>query len=249
MNSPQITQDEFETIERYLKNEMTAAEQEQFQQQLIEDPSLQQKVNEVRMLIDGMEAATLKEQLNEYHKEVGSTHSKVVQEPKLITKPKSNRALWYSMAAVLIALFGIFWFFNRTSPNEKLFAKHYTPDPGLPTTMSTTSNYFFFEGMVDYKQGNFKEALQKWEPLLASTPENDTLHYFLGMAHLANEEAKQALPYLEKVSTMKQSSFISEANWYLGLSYLRLNQPKAAEKVLKRSDVKESQLILKELNP
>ncbi|MDC7994209.1 tetratricopeptide repeat protein [Altibacter sp. HG106] len=244
MNSPEITEQEFETIERYLKNNMSAEEQERFQQQLIEEPTLQQKVNEVRMLIDGVEAASLKEKLNTYHEEVSATHSKVIDPPKLISTPEKNYTRWYAAAGILVALIGIFWFLNRTSPTEQLFAQHFEPDPGLPTTMSTSGNYAFFEGMVDYKQGKYDEALSKWEPLLEASPENDTLQYFLGMAHLAKDESKEALPYLEKVAAMTSSSFLSEANWYLGLSYLDLNQPKKATRVLKRSDVPASQEIV-----
>ncbi|PVW17356.1 tetratricopeptide repeat protein [Marixanthomonas spongiae] len=242
-----ITQAEFEKIERYITNKMSAEEQKQFVDSLSNDPSLQQKVNEVRTLIDGVEASALKDKLDDFHKELPQTHSKVVNKGELIQKPKRSKMPLYAIAAVLVVIFGILWFYNSSDPNEKLFAQHFTPDPGLPTTMSTTNNYTFFDGMVDYKQQNYKTAIEKWKPLLSEKPENDTLNYFLGVAYLAEKNEKEAIEYLREVSKIQSSMFLQESYYYLGLAFLKNGEIEKAKTNFEKSNTKESQTLLKEL--
>ncbi|RFN58855.1 tetratricopeptide repeat protein [Marixanthomonas ophiurae] len=249
MNEKQsITEKEFETIERYLTNEMSAEEQKAFVDTLSSDPFLQQKVNEVRALIDGIEASALKNKLDDFHKELLQTHSKVVNKSKLIQKPKRSKIPLYAIAAVLVVVFGILWFFNSADSNQRLFAEHFTPDPGLPTTMSTTNNYIFFDGMVDYKQENYKAAIEKWTPLLSEKSENDTLNYFLGVAYLAEKNEGEAIDYLGEVSKTKSSMFLQESYYYLGLAFLKNGELEKAKTSFKKSNSDESQTILKKLN-
>ena len=243
-----ITQEEFETIERYLTNEMTAEEQKAFVQKISGDPSLQQKVNEVRTLIDGIEASALKNTLDDFHKKLPQTHSKVVNKPKLITKSRKSKLPRYAIAAVLVIVFGISWFFNATDSNEKLFAEYFTPDPGLPTTMSTTTNYTFFDGMVDYKQKKYQAAIDKWKPLLAEKPKNDTLQYFMGVAHLANGDENTAIPFLKKIQKQQESIFYKDSFYYLGMAQLKKGNIEEAKENLQQSEQNNTQEILSELS-
>ncbi len=174
-----ITQHELETIERYLDNEMSASEQEDFIRSISEEPRFQQKINEVRALRDGIETASLKETLDDFHKEIPLAHSKVVHKPNIIERPRRNRTVYLAVAAVAIVLIGLWQFLASGDGTEALYAEHFTPDPGLPTTMSTSDEYSFYDGMVDYKMGDYATAITKWELLLPNKPTNDTLHYFL----------------------------------------------------------------------
>src|SRR5690606_23244373 len=110
------------------------------------------------------------------------------------------------------------------TPNQKLYAEFFVPDPGLPTTMSSTNNYTFFDAMVNYKQGDYKTAIKKWETLEAANTENDTLIYFLGVAHLAKGNTEDAISYLEKSKDFKDSVFKNDAYYYLGMAHLKNNQ-------------------------
>ena len=121
-------------------------------------------------------------------------------------------------------------FFNRLSPNEKLYNEFFTPDPGLPTVMGENGDYSFYEAMVDYKHGDYNEAIKKWERQLFQKPKNDTLNYFLGSAHLANGNSKKAIDYLEDVADDKKSIFYNDANTYMGLALLKTGQIPEAKK-------------------
>jgi thioredoxin-like negative regulator of GroEL len=100
----------------------------------------------------------------------------------------------------------------------QLFSEAFFPDPGLPTRMSETQNYNFYDAMVDYKMEKYEVALQKWENVKEGIGA-DTLQFYQGMALLnlgKNEEAKS------KLSEVPQSSdFKNLADWYLVSLYIK----------------------------
>ncbi|MDT0556318.1 tetratricopeptide repeat protein [Patiriisocius hiemis] len=237
-NKSNIPEKTFETIERYLLKKMTTEESVAFKSSLETDTALQQQVEEVKSIIHGIEEASLKEKMEVFHSEM---------ETNTPLQKKKSSYYFYAIAAVFLGAIGLFFFFNQESTNEKLFAEHFTPDPGLPTTMSTTSNYLFFEGMVDYKMANYQNALTKWNQLHALKPENDTLNYFIGVAQLASDNEKDAITFLQKTITKKESLFISDAYLYLGLAHLKAGERDTAKEFLKLSSSEKSLQILKEI--
>ncbi|MEM9681259.1 MAG: hypothetical protein AAF901_13130, partial [Bacteroidota bacterium] len=119
-----------------------------------------------------------------------------------------------------------------------------------PTVMSNGNHsYEFYDAMVNYKQGKYKLAIEKWEEQLNLKPQNDTLNYFIGMAYMAERKEALSIPFLSKVSKRSESTFKDETNYYLGLVYLKEGDIELAKKYLELSSTKNSRLILSELNP
>lgn len=201
------------------------------------------QVEDIKTLLLGIETQSLKEQLNEFHKEVQDTEVQKNESPKV--RFLNFRKI--AAAAVLVIAIGSFWFFNQNT-NEKLFTKYFTPDPGLPTTMSRTSNYEFYDAMVNYKQGDYKTAINKWETLLKNKPQNDTLNYFLGVAHLSNKDENSAIKYLDIVTKNSNTNFKNDAYYYLGLAYLKADNVELAKNNLNFSTIDNSKKILSNLN-
>lgn len=230
-----ISQELLETIERYINGSMEQQELNDFNQLLELDDAFKAKVEDIKTMLLGIESQSLKEQLDDYHKEI----------PKTITQtPNDNKVKLLNfnkiaVAAAIIIAVGSIWFFS-TPRNEKLYAKYFKPDPGLPTTMSSTDNFDFYDAMVNYKHGDYKMAINKWQILLEKEPENDTLNYFLGVAHLADKDVIDAIPYLERTVKSKDSfALINDAHYYLGLAYLKKGNIGLAKKYfsLSKTDV------------
>lgn len=239
-----ISQELLETIERYLKNAMDVAERISFEQQLKEDAVLQQQVTDTKLILTGIKKAVLKKKLHTLHEELVKDEVIVNKKPKVF---KLNfRTL--SIAASVLILVGGFWFFNQQPSNKKLFDTYFEPDRGLATVMSKGNNHAFDDAMVDYKNEKYDLAIKKWEVLLKSKPENDTLNYFLGVAHLANDSENKAIKFLENTITLQKNEFTKEAYYYLGLAYLKADNTKAAIKNLKNNDSPKSDRIISELH-
>lgn len=238
-----ISQDILEAIERYLKNTMDANELASFMKEMEQNPVLHQQVEETKILISGVKKAAKKNKLDEFHKDL-TKHNMFNEQDESIFK-LNFRTL--SIAASILILVGGFWFFNRTPQNEKLFNQYFEPDRGLATTMSTTDNYNFEDAMLDYKNSKYDLAIKKWEVLLKNKQENDTLNYFLGSAQLANKNEIKAILYYTKVIENRESIFLNEAYYYLGLANLKANNINEAILNFKQNNSPKSEKIISEL--
>ncbi len=241
-NLQHISQEEFEMIERYLNSELSEIELADFEVKLKHDSTFNAKVEDIKTILLGIETRALKDELNTFHDSINN------EEPhKETVKVRTIHWKRIAAAAIVVIAAGSFWWLN-TNTHERLYTKYFSPDPGLPTTMSSNNNYAFYNGMVSYKQGNYKSALDKWQPLLDRKPENDTLNYFIGIAHMANNNEAQAISYLQNVSKLPNSRFHNDAYYYLALAYLKANDIENAVKALKASNSENSKDLLKKIN-
>ncbi len=246
--SKHISRQELDTIERYLRNEMSDADRAKFEQRMANDPELRQAVTDYGMLIEGVKTAALKSRLDAYHTDIEGTISHSPADSHAIPQ-KSRPLVKYLIAAsvLLVAGWGTWLIALQESPQEELFAAYFEPDPGLITPMSSTDRYQFYTGMIDYKRENYEEAISKWQPLLEDNLQSDTLNYFMGVAHLAQGEHNEALPYLQSSTQIDTSVFIDKAYFYLGLAYLKNDDREAAIQALKNSRYNRAAELLAEI--
>ncbi|WP_431133302.1 tetratricopeptide repeat protein [Psychroserpens mesophilus] len=237
-----ISQEQLEAIERYINGTMSQEELKAFKTQLENDSEFKTQVEDIRILLSGIEEQSLKAQLDEFHNDI-------IKQPSQEDSPKVRYLQFRKLvaaAAIIIAL-GSFWFYNQNS-TDRLYSKYFVPDPGLPTTMSHSSNFEFYDAMVNYKQGDYKIAIEKWEVLKEKTPSNDTLNYFLGVAYLANKSETNAIPFLEKSIQDKDFPLANDAYYYLGLAYLKEGNIKKAKENFQKSNIENSNILLSKLN-
>ena len=150
-----ISQEFLERIERYYNDTMPQEERTEFENKLTSDEAFKTQVEDIKTLLLGIETQALKEQLDTFHKDI----------PEKTLKDKSSKIKLfqfakYAVAAILVLAIGSYWYFGQPT-NEKLYTKYFTPDPGLPTTMSATNNFEFYDAMVNYKHGEYKIAISK----------------------------------------------------------------------------------------
>lgn len=239
-----ISQQEFERIESYILGLMTDAEKQSFESEMNIDQNLRSRYEDIKVLLQEVELASLKDSMEEFHSDLKSSTP--------VLPINSNRQfVWkpLAIAASLLFLLAIsLWvFLGNSTENEKLYTAYYQPDPGMVTAMGLPSNYEFDRGMVDYKTGDYRAAITRWEMLLKENPENDTLNYFLGSAFLALGDAVQAQPFLEKTIQDQSEIFQKEASWYLGLCLIKSGKTEEAIKFLQKSGREEAAEIIGKL--
>ena len=239
-----ISQEQQELFEKYLMGEMPVEEQLLFKARLADDENLQKAFEEFKALFDIVEEAGLRERMQDFHKTF-APNDKEDNGSKWLFPITFNYRIAASIA-ILLAVGGI-WYFGGQDTNEKLFETYFSPDPGLPTVMGNSENYAFYEAMVDYKQGNYEAAIGKWEELLIAQPENDSLNYFLGVAHLANKNGEKALVFLQKINNNTESEFSDDAILYLGMANLYLGNIEEAKAYLSINNTPLSRDIISEL--
>ena len=214
----------------------------EFEKKLNQDPDFKSEVKVIRSLLFGIETQALKEKMDEFHKDLPI---------QMNTEPSVSKVKFWDFrkiaaAAIIIIGSASFWFFNNSS-EEQLYDTYFKPDPGLPTTMSSSDDFVFYDAMVNYKQGDYKTAISKWEKLVQKRPENDTLTYFLGVANLANKNTSEAIGYLNTTVEKPNSVFIQDAYYYLGMAYLKNKDFENAKKYLNLSSMDNAKIVLSKI--
>lgn len=233
------SQEAQELIDAYLMEKLDEVTLADFETQMRLFPNFRAKVDEQRILFKSAEEHNLKNSLDEYHKEIQNVPEK-----------RGINMGWLALAASFLVLLSVStWAILRSgNSSEKVFAANFKPDPGFPTTMGTSSEYDFYYGMVNYKRKEYAEAISRWEPIYGANPENDTLVYFLGVANLANGNARQAKKYLQMAKKKTESTFYEDAKYYLALSLLKENKIEEAIQTLENSSSSVNISLLQQLN-
>ena len=231
---------EYELIEAKLDGKLTVEQLQAYHDLESKDPDWKEKEEEVKTLRKDLESYLLKTELDKIHHEAF---------PQTPSKSRSlSPWIWAVAASVALILVGWLGFQNIfNTANNKLFTAYYQTDPGLITAMSGTDSYEFDRGMVDFKEGKYQEALALWEPILTQKPEADTLLYFVAMANMELEHFERSQSLLEKLLNGNPSEFTEDAQWYLGLIYLRKGETEKAKSIFLESDRPEAKAILEEL--
>jgi hypothetical protein len=183
-------------IDEYLMDRMSAEVRTQFETALVADPALANTVEELRQI----------------------KHAIGYQ---LYRRRRKTMYLLAAIAACVLVCVGVFFMNSAEKPRgTKLYTEYYSQDPGLPTLMdSGTEEYVFYQGMVDYKSGNYRAALERWHSVDGSNQYADTLTFYMAMAHLGLNDLAQAFDHLAQVN--ESGPFGQKRNWYSALIALK----------------------------
>ncbi len=222
-----MTKDRFELIENYLLGKMSDEERQAFELQMQKDDGLRREQQIIKDLIIGIEAAGLKEKLKK-HRISPHAHTD-------IKKQRWNqRSMFLKIAASLFIFAAVgWWYFSQhqnqagQAPWDTVFYK----DPGLPTPMGTTEHYDFYDAMVDYKYGKYRDALHKFEHIRNQVGD-DTLKYYKAMTKLQLGELEKAEELLIGISP--KSALYIPAMWYRAGIAIKKHEEKTAFELLEQ---------------
>jgi len=238
-----ISTAEFESIEQYLLDRMETEQRIAFENRIQTDSAWAYKVGEVKLLLAGIETATMKERLNSYHENLKKNQPEKGGGKIIFIQ----RKLTVAASVALLATISIWLFTTSKNKYEKIYATYYKPDPGLMSAMGVSDNYVFNKAMLNYKIGKYKAAIDEWGKLKIELPQNDTLNYFLGAAQQANGNNAAAVELLKSMTTDAAKPFYKDACWYTGLALLEQGAVKEAIPYFEKSDRPESKELISKI--
>ncbi len=238
-----ISTAEFESIEQYLLDRMETEQRIAFENRIQTDSAWAYKVEEVKLLLAGIETATMKERLNSYHENLKKNQPEKGGGKIIFIQ----RKLTVAASVALLATISIWLFTTSKNKYEKIYATYYKPDPGLMSAMGVSDNYVFNKAMLNYKIGKYKAAIDEWGKLKTELPQNDTLNYFLGAAQQANGNNAAAVELLKSMTTDAAKPFYKDACWYTGLALLEQGAVKEAIPYFEKSDRPESKELISKI--
>lgn len=232
-----------ESIEQYLLGETSTEERLAFETKMESDNVWAAKVNEVKLLLAGIETSSLKERLDNYHINVKKNHPQT-SGGKIISM---RFKLLAAASVALLTAMSVWLFTMKENKYEKLYNAYYKPDPGLMSAMGASDNYLFNKAMLDYKTGEYKKAIGEWSKLKDGLPQNDTLNYFLGVAQQADGNSAAAIALLKSMAMDTAKPFYKDACWYIGLALVKQGTVNEAIPYLEKSARPESSELINKL--
>jgi tetratricopeptide (TPR) repeat protein len=116
---------------------------------------------------------------------------------------------------------------QKSQDREKLYAvyfKPYSSDELNIQVRSEAGETPFTKFLQSYLDKDFRRALIDFAALSQEDQENENIQFLKANALLATNQARPATTILEKICAEKTSNYLVDAQWYLGLAYLRIGK-------------------------
>lgn len=153
-------------------------------------------------------------------------------------KTKKNTSKYYkiAIAASLIIALGFFGLWKKNEPinNEKLFATYFEPYANViaPSARGNDTEDLKTEAFRYYDTHNYNLALTKFE-VLYSTTQTSYYLFYQAICQLQLNNTNKAISLLE-AHKQYQDKVSQHRNWYLALAYLKANNLKKSQEILKQ---------------
>ncbi|UYZ58347.1 tetratricopeptide repeat protein [Hymenobacter latericus] len=223
-------------VERSADGLMTAAEQDEFDAQMMLDGELRQACLAYEQYAADLRWAagreTLRLRLESLDRRVAQ---RMAAQQRISRRQRRQRVRLGVVAAALAVLIGclvVFWP-KRSSPS-KAWADFDVQEPGLPAAV-TEGRPLLEQSMNLYRSGRYPAALHSLRRLPAGSLGQDTFLFYNGLLLLRQEQPQQAESYFQRVSQMPNSPMAGRATFYLGLAHWQQQELPQAQKALQRA--------------
>ncbi|MEM6358606.1 MAG: hypothetical protein AAF731_00855 [Bacteroidota bacterium] len=195
-----------ELFDRYVRNELSHSEVQDFEQQLARDVDLKKAFEDYTLLISGIELSA-----------ADDLKSRLRQQEQRYLKQKGPYVVYLKIAAsiILVAAVSFLTYNYRTQPNyQDLFVKHYAPYPNVVDPINRAEQSTEISVFQLYENKQYDEVIER----LANGSNSDDEQFYFAQSQLAIGNIKKAIDSFKKVSTT--SRFYQTTRWYLALCYL-----------------------------
>ncbi len=211
---------DMEMLERYIDHDLSDDEKSSLEQRIATEPNLHQELNRLQFTRDAIQNFGLR-------KKVESIHDEMMREMKdasgkTIQINITRRISWYRIAASILLLAGLFGLYKYLTPSpDKLFK-----DIDTPFTIGVTRGSNDTEALVQsYRQKDYSTVLQIFSTILK--PQARDI-FFAAQSHYANKNFNQAITLFKQVIELQkqhhQLDVIEDAEYFIAMSYIQLNQ-------------------------
>ena len=211
-----------EALMKYLDNELTGPEREEFEKRLAIDGDMRQELENLKTAREAVRMFGLKQKVASIHQEM---MTEIKPQGVVRSMSATRRIVRYTTAvaaSILLVAVGIIGYnFLRLSPvrlyNSQYHAYELSSLRGEQTAGSVLE--------TDYHQGRYNKVIEDLKSLQNPGPEE---LFLCGVAYLETGNAPAATTsfkaVIEKNTAAKTTLFNDDAEYYLALSYLRNKQ-------------------------
>lgn len=211
-------------IEKYHLKQLTASEQELFEQRL-QDVAFKKELDlqgDLKMAFKAEGRKQLKNQLNDFEKKIQKQKVSTTSSPARFS---IGRILTIAASLIFLIIAG-YWLSNRVPSNDQLFAAYFEDYPNVVAPISKGNNNEDLQtrAFQTYELKQYSEALA----LISKLPDQDeTTAFYKGLCALHLNQAQEAIKHFQTIKNTSLSIY-QAGRWYQALALLKLDEKAAA---------------------
>lgn len=208
--------DRIEDIEAYLLGTMSPADRDAFEADMKENTGLAQQVAFQRSLISEVKRTAVQDQIRMAKRHIRQDNIRTIR-----------LAVAASVAILIVGSLIYFLVSGSTDTDQNLLATAYQAPKAWIGNLDGEETAFqrsLIEPLFAYSEEDIAAAIAGFEALLPEYEGRDTLHFFLGVCYLENQNSQQAIKELRKVYEQESSVYADTSTWYLALAWLQVGQ-------------------------
>jgi len=249
-------------IERYLYDDLTQVELDEFNDLLREDPEFNKLFYEMDHLLDGIRRSakqtTVEEKLarlEEALPEKTESKEQVRILPVISFKDFKNNykmAIAATLSLLLVSTIVITNLNSNKNPDDLFvqYFKTYENIGGIERGKSDVERLQY--AMIEYDKGNYERSIQIFEQIEISDENKFEIWLYGGNAYLSLNRLNEAKNSFNNIIEAN-FEFVNDAKWYLSLCYIKEGNVELAKPLLQevkesgRAQYKEAEELLNEL--
>ncbi|QDK78883.1 hypothetical protein EXU85_09810 [Spirosoma sp. KCTC 42546] len=239
-----LSEEQYEVIEAYLTNELSAADRALFESDMLADAELQAEVNRQRDIRLGLRALGIERALERAKLQYKATIAtpEATPDSKTAVRPLISWRYWAAAASVILVLGLGYYTYQQTTSRQTdvAYAETFSPDSSdelvkdFPSgTFSPDARTQLLDALATYKSGKYDQVIAQLSTLPADKKSIHYKNYFLGLSYLANKQPKEAIPLLNKALSAPSAKIRQKSEWFLALAYVKNGQKEKALPILK----------------
>ncbi|GAB2517759.1 hypothetical protein [Spirosoma aerophilum] len=241
-----LSEEQYEIIEAYLANELSATDRALFEKDIQADVELRAEVGRQRAIRLGLRALGIERALEraKAQYEASSVAVDAIEEDKQpLVRPLFSWRYWVAAASLVMALGVGYYIYQQTGNSQAdiAYVETLSPDPSndllkdFPSSSVAPSvRTEFLNAITKYKAGKYDQVIKQLTTLTANEQTIYYKNYFLGLSYLANKQPTEAIPILIEAQEAPSQQLRQKAEWFLALAYVKNDQKKKALPILKR---------------
>jgi len=216
-------------IQKYLDNELSESELSEFEGLIKKHSELRDEIQLYRKV----SSAIADPSLENFKNELDQIHVQNFGSGISINTKQSKQ--WYLIAAsfvILVTLASVFLFQGSEVNSSDVFEKYYHPLESNYSRSIDDKFDAFGLAMNDYNNEHYDFAFAQFSEIVDINSENYAARLYLGVCGIEIGEYKTAENQFKMIIESKDAFFIQDAEWYLSLLYLKMNQLEKAKSAL-----------------
>ncbi|WP_345227076.1 hypothetical protein [Hymenobacter koreensis] len=224
------------SIERVADGQLSAEEQDEFDELLVEDADLRQAYLTYEQYGADLRWAvgreTLRQRLETHDRRIVERHAAQQRLRRTQRRRQLRWALWAGVGAVLLVAAALL--LPRFLHPQRSWQEYDTPEPGLMAS-ATEGRPLLVETMDLYHSGNYGAALRTLRRMEPSQIGQDTFLYYSGVLLLRQGQPEFAESYFQRVSQSPGSALRGPAAYFLGLTHWQQEEMPQAKAALQQA--------------